>query len=46
MVIGIDIFWFIVVEGGEVLSEDWFFVELSSGVGVVVILVSDVFKIF
>ncbi|NEO53139.1 MAG: hydroxymethylglutaryl-CoA synthase family protein [Okeania sp. SIO3B5] len=46
LVIGTDIFRPVVVEGGEALSEDWSFVEPSSGAGAVAILVSDVPKIF
>ncbi|NEO50870.1 MAG: hydroxymethylglutaryl-CoA synthase family protein, partial [Moorea sp. SIO4A3] len=46
LVIGTDIFRPIAVEGGEALSEDWSFVEPSSGAGAVAVLVSDVPKIF
>ncbi len=46
LVIGTDISRFILAEGGEALSEDWSFAELSSGAGAVAILVSDVPKIF
>jgi len=46
LVIGTDISRFILAEGGEALTEDWSFAELSSGAGAVAILVSDVPKIF
>ncbi len=46
LVIATDISRFLIVEGGEALSEDWSFAEPSSGAGAVAILVSDVPYIF
>lgn len=45
-VVVMDIFWFLIVEGGDVLSEDWFYVELSVGVGVVVLLIGENLIVF
>lgn len=41
LVIATDISRFMVVEGGEAISEDWSFAEPSGGAGAVAILVSD-----
>lgn len=46
LVIATDISRFLVVKGGEALSEDWSFAEPSSGAGAVAILVSEVPHIF
>jgi polyketide biosynthesis 3-hydroxy-3-methylglutaryl-CoA synthase-like enzyme PksG len=46
LIIASDISRFMVVEGSEVLSEDWSFAEPSGGAGAVAILVSEIPKVF
>ncbi len=46
LVVATDISRFFVAKGGEAVSQDWSFAELSSGAGAVAILVSDVPYVF